>query len=333
MTLFFCRGWPTLCGFCKGWATPALSLSSSVLLHRINPNRPGLILWRVAKLLVANSVQLVLIFSWGVPHPSGLRVRVLTLSTSLHRINPNSHLSSPWRVAKILVANSVQLVLIFSWGVPHPSGLRVRVLTLSTSLHRINPNSHLSSPWRVAKILVANSVQLVLIFSWGVPHPSGLRVRVLTLSASLHRINPNSHLSSPCIVRPTAPGPVLWMLHQLSLYRIGVHILQLLLQLLFAPYIEIIKSALPKMLPIHPVSVKRQRQLRAVRSFSLFQEIPRDLLFQYLQYLRWIFLRRLTDQQMHMFRHHHISDDTEPVPAPNFIQDLYKTVPRPNRSQ
>ena len=22
LTLFFFRGWPTLCGFCKGWATP-----------------------------------------------------------------------------------------------------------------------------------------------------------------------------------------------------------------------------------------------------------------------------------------------------------------------
>jgi hypothetical protein len=36
---------------------------------------------------------------------------------------------------------------------------------------------------------------------------------------------------------------------------------------------------------------------------------------------------------MHMLRHYDISDQTERMSAANFIQYLYKTVPRPNRTQ
>jgi len=176
-------------------------------------------------------------------------------------------------------------------------------------------------------------VQLVLIFSWGVPHPSVLRVRVLTLSVFANRINPNFAPPAPGVVRPTAPRPIPRMLHQLSLHRIGVHVLQFFLQFLLAPHVEIIKSPLPKMRLFCVTALERQRQLCARRPSSSFQESPRHLLLQYLQYLRWIFLGGLADQQMHMFRHHDISNEAERMPAANFIQDFHEAVSRPRRTK
>jgi hypothetical protein len=45
--------------------------------------------------------------------------------------------------------------LIFSWGVPHPSVLRVRVLTLSFSANGIDLNSHVPLPHSAPKCSMA----------------------------------------------------------------------------------------------------------------------------------------------------------------------------------
>jgi len=129
-------------------------------------------------------------------------------------------------------------------------------------------------------------------------------------------------------VRPTAPRPVLRMLHQLSLHRIGVHVFQLLFQLFLAPHIEIIKSPLPKGRFFRLAPVKRQWQLGTDRRSSPFQEDPRHFLLQDLQNLRGVFLGGFAHQQMHVFRHDDVSNQTEGMPSPNFIQRLYKAVPR-----
>jgi hypothetical protein len=81
-------------------------------------------------------------------------------------------------------------------------------------------------------------------FLGGVPHPSVLRVRVLTLAVSSYRVDTNFHLPFSRIVRPAAPRPIPRMLHQFSLHRISVHVLQFLFQLFLAPHIEIVKSPL-----------------------------------------------------------------------------------------
>jgi hypothetical protein len=122
------------------------------------------------------------------------------------------------------------------------------------------------------------------------------------------------------------------MLHQLSLHWIGVHILQLLLQLFLAPYIEIVKSPLPKMYFLGLASVEWQGQLRPDCSIPSFQQSSRYLLLQHLQNLRWILFGGFADQQMHVFGHYDVSDETESMPAANLIQNFHKAISRPNRS-
>src|SRR5260370_3967149 len=123
------------------------------------------------------------------------------------------------------------------------------------------------------------------------------------------------------------------MLHQLSLHWIRMHVFQLLLHFFLAPHIEIVESPLPKMRLFPCTALEWKRQLSIPHSSSLLQQRPRDLLFQHLQNLRWIFLSWLAEQQMYMFRHHHIPDQPELVSAANFFQDFHKPVSRPSRSK
>ena len=139
-------------------------------------------------------------------------------------------------------------------------------------------------------------MQLVWFFWGGVPHPSFLRVRVLTLrldvrffSTSSNRINSNFPFSASSVIRPATPRPVLRMFHQLSLHRICVHVLQLFLQFLLAPHIEIIESSLPKMRLFLRTSLEWKRQLSICHYSALLQQRPRNLLFQHLQNLRGFF--------------------------------------------
>jgi hypothetical protein len=140
------------------------------------------------------------------------------------------------------------------------------------------------------------SVQLVWFFWGGVPHPSFLRVRVFTrhdvrfFSISANRINSNFPFSASSVIRPATPRPVLRIFHQLSLHRICVHVLQLFLQFLLAPHIEIIESSLPTMRPFIATSLEWKRQLPIRDSPALLQQRPRNLLFQHLQNLRGFFL-------------------------------------------
>jgi len=111
-----------------------------------------------------------------------------------------------------------------------------------------------------------------------------------------------------------------------------MHVLQLLFQFFLAPYIEIVESPLPKMF-FFPGILEWKRQLSIDHSPSLLQQGPRNLLFQHLQNLRWIFLGWFAEQQMYMFGHHHIPDQPELMSAANFIQDFHKSLSRPSRSE
>ena len=76
-----------------------------------------------------------------------------------------------------------------------------------------------------------------------------LRVRILILLFSFSStIDRNQSFPIPFIKAPTAPQPISWMLHQLPIHWVPVHVFQLLFQLLFAPNIEIVESSLPKRL-------------------------------------------------------------------------------------
>ena len=141
------------------------------------------------------------------------------------------------------------------------------------------------------------SVQLVWFFWGGGAAPfvfkgagfySSSDVRFF--STSSNRINSNFPFSASSVIRPATPRPVLRMFHQLSLHRICVHVLQLFLQFLLAPHIEIIESSLPKMRLFLRTSLEWKRQLSICHYSALLQQRPRNLLFQHLQNLRGFFL-------------------------------------------
>jgi len=88
-----------------------------------------------------------------------------------------------------------------------------------------------------------------------VPHPSVLRVRVLSFPRVRWRtfpllllpesINSEQPLFSLRVMRPTAPRPILGCCASLD-HRIRMHVLQLFFYLLRTPNIEIVKSPLPE---------------------------------------------------------------------------------------
>ena len=135
-------------------------------------------------------------------------------------------------------------------------------------------------------------------------------------------IDPNQSRFSSFIETPTTPRPILWMFHQPSHYWIGVQVVQLFLQLSRAPYIEIVEPALPE--PFEPVPFlgKRKPQLCSCSSSPFLPH-----------HLRGIALRRLADQQVHMLRHDHVSDQQKRIALPHFRKNLHKQVPGPHRLQ
>ena len=84
----------------------------------------------------------------------------------------------------------------------------------------------------------------------------------LALPRSPLRLDLNRALNPGNIVAETAPQPILRPLNQSALHRIAVHVAELLHPFALAPYVEIIKSALPHMLGC------RAKQLRLRRRFS-----------------------------------------------------------------
>ncbi len=131
------------------------------------------------------------------------------------------------------------------------------------------------------------------------------------------------------IERPTAPRPIFGMLHQLSCNWIRMHIVKLLAKFLSAPNIEVIESGLPESWQISDTFCKREAQLPCRRTASLSPQIPRNPLLQHLQDNRWRGFLRLADEQMHVIRHNHVSDQQEFVTFTNLAKGLDEEVSRP----
>jgi hypothetical protein len=145
-------------------------------------------------------------------------------------------------------------------------------------------------------------------------------------------VNPDQPILTFRVMRPTAPRPVFRMNNQFSFHRIRMHILQFLPNLLPAPHIEVIEPPLPKRRQGRGLR-KRQRQLPRSRLPPFPPQRAGDLLFKHLQRFRRRTFLRLTDQQVHVFRHHHIPDQSEAISRPYFLQDFHKPIPRPPRPQ
>ncbi len=134
-------------------------------------------------------------------------------------------------------------------------------------------------------------------------------------------------------MRPTAPRPIFRMQHQFSFHGIRVHVFQLLSQLLRAPHVEVVKPPLPERHLTRHHPGKRQRQLSRHRLLSSSAQRPGNLLLQHLQYLRRRTFPRLAHQQVHVFRHHHITDHLETVPGTYFIEYSDEAIPCACRSK
>jgi len=107
------------------------------------------------------------------------------------------------------------------------------------------------------------------------------------------------------VVPVAAPLPAFRILHQASPHRIPVDVPQLLYPLLLAPHVEVIVARLP--------------------------EVPADLhsspchgLLHRLHCHRQRFPLRLSHQQMHVFRHYHITDYPEAVATTSRFQRVRK---------
>ena len=81
-----------------------------------------------------------------------------------------------------------------------------------------------------------------------------------------------------------------------------MHIFQLLDCLVVVPHIEVVVSPLPETFISRPLKSSR------------------CLLFQNLNHHRKASFRRLTDQQMNVLRHEHISSHNKPVAQPHLFQ-------------
>src|SRR5205085_4694614 len=95
------------------------------------------------------------------------------------------------------------------------------------------------------------------------------------------------------IVAETAPPPVFRPCHQPTLHRISVNVTQLFDELLFAPHVEIVIAGFPEWI---------------CRSQG---EPSRDSLLERLHSLRQRAPLGFVDQQVHVFRHHHVSIDAK----------------------
>jgi hypothetical protein len=128
------------------------------------------------------------------------------------------------------------------------------------------------------------------------------------------------------VKRPTAPWPILRMLHQLSRYRVRVHVFELLANFLLAPHIEVIKSGLPETRKTFIPSCKCEAQLPCRRAPYASPEIPRNALLQHFQDDRWRGFRRFADEQVHVIGHDHVADQQEIVPFTNLAESVHEKI-------
>src|ERR1700730_13633464 len=96
-----------------------------------------------------------------------------------------------------------------------------------------------------------------------------------------------------------------------------MHVVQFLTNFLTTPHIEVVESRLPEARQIPAAFCKREAQLPCWDTAPAFPEIPRDALLQHFQEKGWRGLGGFADEQMHVIRHHHISDQRDFVAFTN----------------
>ena len=130
----------------------------------------------------------------------------------------------------------------------------------------------------------------------------------------------------------TAPGPILRVIDQSSLQRIHVHVVKLLDSLLQAPDVEVVKPSLPHSRLRRLAAFKVQIQLSSGRSL-LAAQAARDSLLQNLNHSRRRSLGRLSDQQMNVIRHDHVTHQRKTIAVPDLAENLNKHIPGTNRTK
>ncbi len=118
------------------------------------------------------------------------------------------------------------------------------------------------------------------------------------------------------IVTVAAPAPVFRPGNQSADYRIAVNVAQLFNVFTFAPDVEILISRLPERMACLPRI-----------------QFSGDDLLQHLQRNRQRPAFRFADEKMHVFRHHDITDHTEPVPLAYSLQLSHKHIPSVGREK
>jgi len=148
----------------------------------------------------------------------------------------------------------------------------------------------------------------------GLPHPlagfwrrvgschRGHHAHALPLTRRPLALDFHPAFATRCPLAKTAPCPTLRARAQPPPQRVAVNIAQFLHSFLLAPYRKIVVPHLPK-----------ARQIA-------WAQLARSDLLKHLHYHRKFASLRLTDQQMHMFRHHHVAAHVAPVPAPHPFQ-------------
>lgn len=111
------------------------------------------------------------------------------------------------------------------------------------------------------------------------------------------------------------------MAHQFSFERVHVHIMELLDSLLQAPHIKVIEPSLPEARQRGVALLKIQRQLPSIR-LALSAQAARDALLQHLNHSRRRSSGRLTDEQVDMLGHNHVTHQREAETFPYLVQDL-----------
>jgi hypothetical protein len=139
----------------------------------------------------------------------------------------------------------------------------------------------------------------------------------------------------PILIEPiAAPYPQLRLRHQPTFHRILVHITQILDPLLPTPHVEIIKPPLPEAPRRVRWCPRPQSHLVLLRPLSrLPPQSTRYALLQDLHHRRRRAHLRLPDQQVNVFRHHHVPSQPELISLPDLNQDPQERIALPPRSQ
>jgi RHS repeat-associated protein len=152
-------------------------------------------------------------------------------------------------------------------------------------------------------------------------------------SFSLFHVDRHESQRASVVKPPTTRRPISRVFHQSSNHRIRVHIIQLFRLLSLAVHIEIVKPRLPERPQWRSRLPKRQSHLSHTRRPSVLPQFPRHTQLQLLQHRRGRALLRLAHQEMHMFRHHHISEKMKSHLIAHLSQFFHEDVPRARRLQ